>query len=210
MALPNRANACVMPCANPRWSGGVHALHRARRHRKRRAFADAQHHAHEKQRHEPAGQAGENRRRRPDQAAGEQRPPRTEAIADPSAEDLKEDVRVSERRRDVSPLRRRQVQFLPDLAGRRRDIRAIDVRDEIHQAQEPKDHLGGGGFAEAHARRAYHRRRPWNRGIVRSRYLPGRSPVKLRLKTGQKNARVGVRRIFTRRPLRGRSEPRRF
>ena len=81
------------------------ALHRARRHREGGALADAQHHAHEKQREESAGESRQDGRARPDQATDEERPPWTEAIADPPAEHLKQQIWIGERGEDKAKLK---------------------------------------------------------------------------------------------------------
>src|SRR5439155_26643041 len=80
-------------------------LHRARRDRKRRTFADADEQANEKQRDDPGNRASEDRGGRPDEAAQEERPAGTDAIANPAAKDLKEKVRIGERRQHDAELR---------------------------------------------------------------------------------------------------------
>ena len=118
------------------------ALHRARRDRERRAFADADQQPAHEQRRQAAGEAGEDRGRRPDQAAEKQRPPRTEAIADPAAENLEHQIRITERRLQEAQLYVRERQLPPDRVGGGGNVDAIDVRDQIHHAQEPEDDGG--------------------------------------------------------------------
>ena len=116
------------------------ALHRARRDRKRRAFADAEEHPHQEQRHEPAGEAGQDRRSCPDETAHEERPARPEAIPDPAAEHLKEQIRIRKCGKDEPELRVGERELLSDFARGGGDVHAIDVRDQVHQAQEPEHH----------------------------------------------------------------------
>ena len=154
-ALPSRANAWVMPCAKPRRPSGVQfciarvatgnvapsPIPTSRRH--------------EEQRHETAGEAGQDGRRRPDQAAQEQRAPRTEAIADPAAEDLKEQIRIAERRLQEAELRVRQPELFLNVARGGRDVDPIDVRDQVHHAQQTEDDRTRRRRLQAHRQRGY-------------------------------------------------------
>src|SRR5262245_5039782 len=129
------SNALGKPAAR----GGRPALHRARRHRKRRAFTDTEQNTHKEKAGHSASEPGQNRRAGPDQTAGEQRPARSESIAYPSPEHLKREIGVSEDGEDQAILSGRQGQLAPDVAGRGRDVHAIDVRDQVHQTQEEQD-----------------------------------------------------------------------
>ena len=115
------------------------ALHRSRRDRKRCAFADPEHHPHQKEHHQAAGGAGENCGGGPDHAADEEGQARAETIADPAAEHLEEQVRIAERGEDQPEPRVRQRQLTSDLRRGGCDVHAIDVRDQVHHAQQPED-----------------------------------------------------------------------
>ncbi len=123
----------------PAARGGRPALHRARRYRKRRALTDTEQNAHEEEAGHSAGEPGQDRRAGPDQTAGEQRPARSESIAYPPPEHLEREIGVTEDREDQAILRGRQGQLASDFAGGRRDVHAIDVRDQVHQTQEEQD-----------------------------------------------------------------------
>jgi hypothetical protein len=122
--------------------GGVIALPSPGRHRERRAFTDAHQEPAEEQRGQAAGKSRQDRRGGPDEAAQEQRPARTEAVADPAAEDLENQVRVAERRLQKTKLGVGERELPLDRVGGRRDVYAIDIRDEVHHAQQAQDDGG--------------------------------------------------------------------
>jgi len=106
--VPSPASAdlvALREAAPARWRP---ALHRPRRDGKRRAFADSQQHANQKQHRQAGGEPGENGRRRPDQAADKQRLARAETVAHPAAEHLKQQVRIREGGEHEPELRVRQ------------------------------------------------------------------------------------------------------
>jgi len=141
------------PLREPPASERRPVLHRARRDREGRAFADPDQKAAQEQRHQAARESGQDRRARPDEAAQKQGPPRPESIADPAAEDLEEEVGIPECRLQKAELDVREPQFLFDRVGRRRNVHAIDVRDQVHQAQEAQDDLRRFQAARRHLER---------------------------------------------------------
>ena len=120
--MPRRAKACVSPCANPRRptavqlciarvaTGNVAPSPMPTRRRT------------DEQRHQAAGKTGEDRRRRPDQPAQEQRAPGAEAVADPAAENLEDQVGIAERRLEEAELRVRERELTLDRVGGGRNV----------------------------------------------------------------------------------------
>ena len=129
---------------------GASSLHRAGGDGKGRAFAEAEEDTDEEQRSETASESGQNRGPGPDHPADEQRASRTHSIAKPSAEHLKQDIRIGEGREDKSELRVRETELTSDLTRRGRDVHAIDVGDQVHQAQQAKNRFAGGRPSESH------------------------------------------------------------
>ena len=154
------------------------ALHRSRRDRKRCAFADPEHHPHQKEHHQAAGGAGENCGGGPDHAADEEGQARAETIADPAAEHLEEQVRIAERGEDQPEPRVRQRQLTSDLRRGGCDVHAIDVRDQVHHAQQPEDDGRRWRAFEFHHRSGSSS--PWCNSIcIRAALHPSSTPTRL-------------------------------
>src|SRR5204862_245541 len=60
-------------------------------------------------------------------------------VADPSAENLKDQVRIGKGGEDQPDLGIREIQFLPEDGRGGADVDAIDVRDAVHQTQQDQD-----------------------------------------------------------------------
>ena len=116
-ALPRRAQECVMPCAKPRLPFRSPVAHRARGRRKRSAFAKAEQHAREKHRRKATGKSSQHRGASPDYRGDRQRPARAEAVAHPSADDLKDQVGICESRKNQTHLRIDKMQFFLESGG---------------------------------------------------------------------------------------------
>jgi len=108
--------------------------HGARRGREGRAFAQAEQHARDDQRDEAARETRQHGGACPDDRAQRERAARAEAVAHPSADDLKHEIRISERGKHESDLRMRQAQLRAELSSRGADIDPVDIGDEIHRA----------------------------------------------------------------------------
>src|SRR6266436_8756950 len=88
-------------------------------------------------------EAGHDGGARPDHAAPEQRPARPEAVTDPAADHLEQQIRIGEGRKHQAELRIGETQFLLDAAGRGADVHPVDVGDEVHDAQHRQHDMGG-------------------------------------------------------------------
>jgi hypothetical protein len=144
-----------MPCAKPRRPSGVQFCIARVATGNVAPFADPDQKTAEEQRHQTAGESGQDGRRRPDQAALEQCAPRAEAIADPAAEDLKEQIGIAERRLQEAELRVRQPELFLNVARGGRDVDSIDVRDQVHRAQQTEHHRTRRRRLQAHRQRGY-------------------------------------------------------
>ena len=80
--------------------------------------------------------AGQDGRGRPQQAQDREHQARAEPIRQPAAGNLHGGVRIGERREDEPELGGRQPQLLPHRRSGHRDVHAIDVGDEVHQAED--------------------------------------------------------------------------
>ena len=135
-ALPMRAKACVMPCAKPRLPVGVQldiarvavgkVAPSPRPSRMRAMTIEISPPA------SPVSTVAPAQMKRADR----QRSPRAESVADPAADDLKQQIGIRERRKDEADLRVGKAEFLAELNRRGADVDAIDIGDEVHQAQQ--------------------------------------------------------------------------
>ena len=73
-------------------------------------------------------------------AAGDQRAARAEAIADPAADDLEDQVGIGEGRKHQADLRFAKIEVLAEARRRRADIDPVQVGDEVHQAHRTIEH----------------------------------------------------------------------
>src|SRR6266567_9072133 len=87
-------------------------LHRARRSRERGALAETERETCEEQRCETIHEAGRDGGHGPDYAAPEQRLARSEAIADPAADHLEQEIGIGEGGEDEAELGVRQRELL--------------------------------------------------------------------------------------------------
>jgi hypothetical protein len=140
-APPSRAQLCVMPCAKPRSRAGSHQVNA------RVAVGNA-----------PPSPMPTSTRQTTSDSTLQDRPVRMVAAAQsklsaartrrgPNRSDAHPPaiciagVRIREGRENQSELDRRQPEILPHRGTRHRDVHAIDVRNEVHQAQDEQNEV---------------------------------------------------------------------
>jgi len=104
--------------------------------RERGAFSQTEQHPRREHRRESAGEAGQDRRAGPHQRAEQQGAARAEAVAEPAADDLEHEIGIGEGGKHQAHLGVAEREFALERGGRRADVDAVHVGDEVHQAQQ--------------------------------------------------------------------------
>ena len=143
-ALALRAAACVRPWARPHRGvppgcGGGPARFGARRGRLGRGLAEAGQSATRNQGDEAAGKTREQRCAGENHPAQRERKPRPKFVANPSAEQLDQRIRIGVSGEREAQFGVGQLEVGPDRPGSGGDVHAIDVKNEVHDAQQGED-----------------------------------------------------------------------
>ena len=105
--------------------------------------ADSKHHPGDEHAGEAAGESHEHRGTRPDRGKHRQRLSRAKSIGHPSADDLKQEVRIGKHGKDQPDLRIGEAQLGLEDGRSRADVYPDDVINQIHQAEEDQHHPCG-------------------------------------------------------------------
>jgi len=115
------------------------ARHRGRCGRKRGSFAEAEKYPRDQHRCQSTGHSRKNGGAGPNAAAHDERPACAKSVADPTADDLKNQIRVGKRGKYQANFSLIEIEILcePHCGGA--DVDTIQVGDEVHEAQQPQD-----------------------------------------------------------------------
>jgi len=114
--------------------------------------AEAENHARHHQSDHAVDEAGRERGAGPDHAADGQRLAWAEFVRNKSADNLEQQIRVSESREDEAGLHLGQRNFLEELVRGhdRADVHPVDISEEVHQTKQPEHDVGGFQYSSLH------------------------------------------------------------
>jgi hypothetical protein len=110
------------------------AGHCGRRCRKRGSLAETEQYPCEQHRRQPSGHSREYGGAGPNAAAHDERSSRAESVADPAADDLKNQIGVRKRGKHQTNFSLIEIEIPCESYGGGADVDTIQVGDEVHEA----------------------------------------------------------------------------
>jgi len=132
------AGATALPMGDALGAAALAHRHPARhgggRGRKRGSFAEAEQYPGEQHRRQAACHTRKNGGAGPNAAAHDERSACSESVADPAADDLKNQIRVGKRGKHQTNFSLVEIEILGESYGGGADVDTIQVGDEVHEA----------------------------------------------------------------------------